>query len=573
LTAEIPATRELPRRGPSFGEPRTRRTAVLLGGLGLAALVGCFDGNFLRLEQCTKESDCGRGQDCVDGLCIECSGDLCSPYVCPVAEIDGVCPCPGRAKFECQELASVGTNKVDILFVVDNSGPTLQSRLLDTTQPLLESLDARLVDYRIAMTTTDMGNPACPDEATTPAQGDFVLESCLARLDDFEADGVDATEDCLERCSHETIETPHPWLEVSPAGTNFGIPIAEALACTLQPGINGCGFEAPLESLYQALTKAEMTSEANSGFIREDAHLLVVIFTDQADCSYNSVYENIFEPDGGQVFWSGNLEPTQAICWNAGVECIGGPDPYYDCIAVDKDSDGVPTHDESAAVLHPVERYISQLRELEEKKQAELATLEVVVTVIAGVPEGYDDEAIVYEWSGMGDEFEEQFGIAPGCQSESTNDDILVEAVPPVRMLKFADAVRGSSESNNIYSVCASGLGRPFDGIAEALDTSFPPLCMPICVEEPANCELATFEDGATVEIPQCETDADGNPSRGSEELCFFTRVGDQVAPECRDLGSNVQFGFLHATGREVPEQLYASCEPATNSTACPTLR
>jgi hypothetical protein len=170
------------------------------------------------------------------------------------------------------------------------------------------------------------------------------------------------------------------------------------------------------------------------------------------------------------------------------------------------------------------------------------------------------------------DDFEEQYGIAPSCEIEVLNGN-LVLAVPPVRMLEFASAVDGPGEAD-IYSVCASEFDTqdgPFEDITEALDASFPPLCMPVCVAEPANCELGYVEDGATVEIPLCETDVDDKPMRGSEELCFFTRSAEQVDQNCLNQGFNVQFGVLHATGREVPEQLYASCEPATSVTECPT--
>ena len=70
------------------------------------------------------------------------------------------------------------------------------------------------------MTTTDVDNPACPD--SDAAAGELMLSSCHERLADFEAAGVDATADCLERCSPElTIETTNEaqWIGVSPEGT------------------------------------------------------------------------------------------------------------------------------------------------------------------------------------------------------------------------------------------------------------------------------------------------------------------------------------------------------------------
>jgi hypothetical protein len=55
----------------------------------------------------------------------------------------------------------------------------------------------------------------------------------------------------------------------------------EALDCTAGLGTSGWGFEQPLEAMYLALDG----NPANQGFLREDAHLAVVIFADEDDCS------------------------------------------------------------------------------------------------------------------------------------------------------------------------------------------------------------------------------------------------------------------------------------------------
>jgi hypothetical protein len=71
---------------------------------------------------------------------------------------------------------------VDVLLVVDNSG-TMGPGQIALTQAM-DSLVARLdnegLDYRIAVTTTDVGNPWCG--TTSPEAGNFVASSCRARL-------------------------------------------------------------------------------------------------------------------------------------------------------------------------------------------------------------------------------------------------------------------------------------------------------------------------------------------------------------------------------------------------------
>ena len=571
-------------------------------GFALASVAGCFDGDFLILEQCSKNGDCGRGQECREGLCIECSGSVCSDYVCPVEEIEGECPCPGRAKFECAQLSPPATDKLDILFVVDNSGWSQQQRLAGATSELVDTLLKNRVDLRIAITTTDMGNPASPAPITPAAAGAFQLQSCLERPDEaFEVDGVDVRGSCSSACTHETIETTEttvleldealsrPWLEARGGESNLAdgeggeqIPVLEALACALPLGVGGSGFESPLEAMHQALDRTGTEGDPNFGFLRGDAHLLVVLFTDQADCSHNGDFDDIFT-DSNQTFWGAD-EPNPSICWNAGVECIGDPPQFFDCVAVDKSSDGSVTLDSDQSVLYPVSRYVDMLESIETNKNEGRDggdELEVLVRVIAGIPTVEETDAKLYELGADPDEasFESEHGIAPGCDAAEGEAAVspAFSAVPPVRLLEFAERMAESVDGDPVYSVCASDStpdaedtnpdDEAFDGafadVTTLIEGRIPALCMPVCVAEPANCELAYWDDMqmALVEILDCAEADDGG-------ACFHALSGDEVAEGCTDVGGNVQFYFENAPGGI--DDLYASCEPATSMTGCP---
>ena len=54
-----------------------------------------------------------------------------------------------------------------------------------------------------------------------------------------------------------------------------------AFGCIAAVGSAGCGFEAPLEAVYRVLT----TPAINPGFLRDDALLVVILMTDEDDCS------------------------------------------------------------------------------------------------------------------------------------------------------------------------------------------------------------------------------------------------------------------------------------------------
>ncbi|GAF87238.1 unnamed protein product, partial [marine sediment metagenome] len=276
---------------------------------------------------------------------------------------------------------------------VDNSGSMggEQTTLALSVDVLVAALEAADADYRIGITTSDSGNPWCPSGATTPEAGNLVLSSCKARINDFisnngESDVTDIA--CNDICTLSPAEleiqptttdfddTPsqRPWVQNLDGQTNLppGTDVAQALRCFLPQGINGCGFESQLESMYLALVRSQDLSEANYGFIRSDAVLAVVLVSDEVDCSYNKSFGQIFEADGNKVFWSDPASPfpTSAVCWNAGVTCTGDPSNYASCDPANKDVDGNQGVDDADAVLHPVSRYVGLLDALEQEKQS-----------------------------------------------------------------------------------------------------------------------------------------------------------------------------------------------------------
>ncbi|HFE45740.1 MAG TPA: VWA domain-containing protein, partial [Nannocystis exedens] len=242
---------------------------------------------------------------------------------------------------------------VDILFVIDDSGSMAEEQALLAANfgafiGVLEAPDVK-ANYRIGITTTDMGNPRCSSAKTTPSKGGLILSSCLDRVDqgDFVFDGVepalDASFACTDTCSKTDAELtirptttdfdedakPRPWLESIEGVANIpdDVSTLEAFQCFGPQGVAGCGFESHLESMYQALTRADVNGDANYGFLRDKAILSVVFLTDELDCSLNEAHKDIFM--GNKVFWNSADDPlpTSAACLRAGVECEGNGDP------------------------------------------------------------------------------------------------------------------------------------------------------------------------------------------------------------------------------------------------------
>jgi hypothetical protein len=436
-------------------------------------------------------------------------------------------------------LPLVVNKDVDILFVVDNSGSMgeEQTNLSENFGEFLGVLEAEGVEanYRVGLTTTDNGNPVC--QGTGPEAGKLVLSSCQGRLQDFIFQGqtqVDATTACTDFCSQDTHDAfasmsgrfptkptatdddpepkPRPWIESIEGKTNLpdGVGTTEALQCLGPQGINGCGFESHLESMYKALTRVNRDDEDSYGFLRDGAILSVIFVTDEADCSYNDDHQSVFLPDGDRTFWSLPDEqntPTSAVCWNAGVQCTG-TGTYEECHAVDLDEQGnevSASAAEDAAVLRPVSRYTSLLQGIEDQKKRNNPTQEVLVSAIAGVPRGYPSSDLVYQDAVGGTpndpNFQTNFGIGPGCTSA------VAEAVPPVRLKEFAEDFLVSADDNNLFSVCDEDYTSALGAIAETIKDQFRPPCMPACV---ADSDPTTPELDPNCTLEQHEPQRDG---------------------------------------------------------------
>jgi len=502
-------------------------------------------------------------------------------------------------------LATTANDAVDILLVIDDSASMAeeQATLATNLARFVEALEWPDVaaDYRIGIVTTNVGNPLC--DGTTPEEGALQLRSCRAHLEDFvgEGDGspmVDATEVCTAACPEPWAEIttlatateedpspqPRPWIESIEGRTNLpaGLDSAQALQCLGLQGIGGCAFESPLEAVRRAIERSYTDGDPAFGFIRDHAVLMVVLVTDEDDCSHHPDWESIFLPEGERTFWSDPDAPmpTSAVCWNAGVACTGLEDGRYEeCHAIDRDVDGNPVAEDDAdalAVLRPLPRYVELLQGIEDQKQQIFPDQQVVVSLLSGVN---SDGAVAYTDPGPDPAFEQEFGIGAGC------DGVAGRAAPPVRLRGLTEAfeLRGRRSA---YSIC----DEDYTHVLEILTASNPiqprPACMSGCVADTdpstpdvldPSCTLVqrapeTHGDFEDVVIPRCDADA-ALPE--GHDVCYMTLVGDERDQFCIDSGSNLQFQLLRREGVDVPagSTIAAQCVlSACAETDCPEL-
>lgn len=476
---------------------------------------------------------------------------------------------------------------LDLLLVIDNSGSmgTEQVRIAQAVAAFAQQVTAAPgVDLRVAFTTTDNGNPWCGQ--TTPEAGNLKLSACTSRLPDFVFNGastIDSTQEaCLDLCGIESIPvlptTTHvdevaserPWIEVGPQGSNLGeVTLEQALLCAAPQGINGCGFEQPLESMKKALERSASPSDPSYGFLRPWARLAVVLVTDEVDCSTDPAWEEIFLPEGNRVFWGDPdfAAPSSALCWNAGVECDSeGPD-LGNCHPQNYDVDGNVT-DSASAVMYSLTRYIEELQGVEASKQVYRPEGSVSVALIAGVPEGYAEGTaeLVYTRDAMplDPQFQSDFGVDPGCESPTG------QAVPPVRQRALAELFPVGADAA-VHSVC----GETYQPALDTIQASLAALqldqiaCVPGC--------LADVDPGTDGTQVQCNVVMErGNmglreetllPACGeamADEPCYLLRVGED-APQCAAAGSNAELELVLPDGFAWQGQLdvAVACEVA----------
>ncbi|MFO7561740.1 MAG: VWA domain-containing protein [Enhygromyxa sp.] len=486
--------------------------------------------------------------------------------------------------------------KVDVLLVIDNSGSMgeEQANLAANFGPFIEKLEAAGADYRIGITTTDLGGKGC---ASGGAGGELVLSSCLDRPETFVFQQDDQFETaCAAHCQYDDATlavrptvigadgeaAPRPWIESYSGVGNLpsGIDTLEAFQCFAPQGISGCGWESPLEAMARALDNMQNPERPEHGFLRSDALLAVLIVTDEVDCSISPGMGDALFVD--KTFWEGNLM-TSAACWNAGVAC-SGESPFEDCWDVNLDAQGQETEDSTQMVLRPVSRYVEQLEAVAASK---LAGREVLVSIIAGVPEGYSSGAaeIVYadaEHTSFAepDDFQVLFGIGAGCQTEI--DGSIQSAVPPVRLKTLAEAFVGSGlgeGARNIYSVCAADYTPAILDIVAGIEVELPPACFSGCVRDidPStdeldySCTVLEQTGGDQYELPECASGEAGPEIPASADACWIAKTGAEVADECVQNNSNLEFELLRRPGVPVPGdvQVSALCELETFSAKC----
>ncbi|MDX2019283.1 MAG: hypothetical protein SF187_03515 [Deltaproteobacteria bacterium] len=356
----------------------------------------------------------------VSSLLIACSLIACGagPFAAPNPE-----PKAEQAASFVSDL----TPKLDLLFVVDNSGSmeSEQKSLRQEFKHMMEAFEQRagVADLHVAVVSTDVG------------AGNIPLSNGACSMSRLGGTRTGGDRGELQAPSHCGVRDGARFLASQPGGkTNFVGRLPDVFSCIADLGTAGCGFEHSLLAARLALDEAQ--TKTNVGFLRKDAALGIVFVTDEDDCSA--------PPDSGlfsdQSFSS--QEPSLR-CALKGHVCRGMPllatpqnFSLSDCAA----------SDDGGGALYPVQKFVDYVKGLKADPNR------IFVSAIAGWP-----ETAAPATYGFAPAKKDSLDLKPVCVSTrvGTPEGDKDTAFPALRIKRFIDAF---GDAGHIESICQSDL-------------------------------------------------------------------------------------------------------------------
>jgi hypothetical protein len=332
------------------------------------------------------------------------------------------------------------TNKVDMLFVIDDSSATvrLQQSLVRNFPTLMATLRtaATTPDLRIAVVSSDMG------------AGDGSIAGCDAN------GGKKAIFQNTARgtCTATGLAAGATYIIDTGTIRNYEGALEDVFACIAMLGESGCGFEHQLAAAARALGADGLAPpQENQGFLRPDALLAIVIVTNEDDCS---------APPGSSLFATTDRTlrstlgpPANFRCNEFGHLCNGVKPPR---LAPNGDTAAAVTLDgcvsaEGAGMLTPIATMAAQFRSLKAFPDEQ-----IVIAAIAGPAQPYTVKWRTPPTADTGPWPE----ISHACTTDTTFAD------PAVRIAQLA---RGFGANGISLSACADNFSPGFERIGELL--------------------------------------------------------------------------------------------------------
>ncbi len=342
-------------------------------------------------------------------------------------------PCP-------QEVAVIPlepSRNIDILFMIDNSGAMAeeQAALVASFDRFIDVLSGTegLPNLHIGVVSSDVGagsygSDKCEGSGDNGALQNTPAGNCSPPDDAYIVDNGNGD---------------------GSRTRNYQGALADTFSCIAQLGLSGCTFEQPLESLKRAL---EPSNSGNAGFLRDDAWLVLVLLTNEDDCSASD--SELYNPNE-----SGPLGPLASFrCFEFGVVC-------------DEDQPrtlGVKTgcqSRENSTYLRPVSEYASFFKGLKSDPSD---------VIVAGITGNRAPVTVVRDNDGNP-------LLSNSCVSVDS------EATPAVRIASFLSSFPARNVSTTI---CNDDLSDAITVIGELVTTALGSPCLQGTISTPLDCQV-----------------------------------------------------------------------------------
>ena len=308
---------------------------------------------------------------------------------------------------------------VDLLFVMDNSGSMAEEQASiaawaeESLFGVLELEPGTPLNLHIGIVSSDVG------------AGPYNISGCSGTGDDGGMQNAPRAAGCEPPTDAYIVD-----LDDGAGGriTNYAGTLDETFSCIAQLGIDGCGFEHPLESMRRAFD-----NPANAGFLRDDALLAVVIVSDEDDCSASDT--SMF--DTSETSIDDPLGPLSSFrCFEFGVVCDGDePRAAGDKIKC------APR--DASTYITEVSDYADYLKSLKDDPSM------VVVAGIIGKPDRYR--------ATVSTDVNGNPMLDPVCESAGGS------AAPGIRLQAFFDSF---PDRNRVASICSDDMSGPLEEAA-----------------------------------------------------------------------------------------------------------
>jgi len=421
----------------------------------------------------------------------------------------------GQACVSNQIVETAGNRRMDVLFVIDDS-------------PGMAGMHDKLVRAFPSFITAFVGVPGGYPNLHVAVVSSSMGAGRFANVPGCQVGSAGARDGAFRHPAGSGLAAGETFMRFNGSPINFQGDPGVVFSALADVGIEGCTYPQPLAAARRALARAQDPSDPdNGGFLRPDAELLVVIVTNQDDCSVPPDAD-LFDP--AQLSLAAPYGGTGTYrCAEFGLLCDGMKPPHAlgDAIPDVALAACVPAE---AGLLTPVADLTNELRGLKGNPD------DVAVSVIGGPSEPVIvGRQAVELGTGV---TEDQPRLQPSCSGSSGDS-----ASPSVRLKAWAD---GFGPNGLFLPACVDDdkLVIALGAHLARVTSGYRAICIegqPVSTEAGLpNCQVTQTSveaDGTQVEwqLPHCDADRTVLPCWKLDANSLQCLGGEPALTVCRD--------------------------------------